>query len=352
MRALATSRHLARRYDVIYATPDDTGLAVGTRLRRWLRFASPRLSSFVPAPPWDWMPNPADAAAAIRHDVDRVHVFRLGMAPTAAATLGRRSCTLDLDESESRTRRDIAALARANGHRGLAAALSREADFYERAEREWLPRFDRVFASSRQEAERIAAEVGVDVAVLPNVIPLPQRTSPAPRPAGARLLFVGNLGYYPNHDAVVHFVRDVLPRLGDRRRADVRVEVVGGNATARLRRLMEADPRVEYGGFVEDLAAPYSRADVAVAPLRAGGGTRLKLLEAFARGVPVVATPKAAEGLEVTDGAECVLVDTPEGMAHACRRLLDDVSLRTALAARARSYVEAHHGPAALGVLD
>lgn len=351
MRALATSRHLGLRHDVRIVTTEGAKLGLGLRLRRWVRFAAPRLSALVPAPPWDWMAARVGAAASACSDVDRVHVFRLGMAPYAAAAFGRCPCSLDLDESESRTRRDIAALARANGERGLAAVLSREADFYERAEREWLPRFDRVFAASRQEAERIAAEVGVDVGVLPNVVRLPPRTSPDPSVAGARLLFVGSLGYYPNHDAVIHFVRDVLPLCGDRRRGDVRLIVVGGGAAPRLRKVMASDPRVEYRGFVEHLAAHYAQADVVVAPLRAGGGTRLKLLEAFAYGVPVVSTAKAAEGLDVTDGVECLLVDSPEGMAHACRRLLDDAALRGSLAARARSYVEERHGPAALDSL-
>lgn len=352
MRALVTSWHLGLRHDVTFVTPEGDQLGFGARLRRWLRFSAPGVSSLLPTPPWDWMAAHEEAAASSWSRVDRVHVFRLGMAPYAAAGFGRCPCSLDLDESESRTRRDIAALARANGHRGLAAALSREADFYERAEREWLPRFDRIFAASRQEAERIAAEVGVNVDVLPNVVHLPPRTNPDPGNAGGRLLFVGNLGYYPNHDAVVHLIRDVLPLCGNRIHGDVRLVLVGGNAGPGLRKLMAADPRVDYRGFVENLAPHYARAKVVVAPLRAGGGTRLKLLEAFAYGVPVVATRKAAEGLDVTDGAECILVDTPEGMAHGCRRLLEDATLRNALAARARAYVEERHGPAVLGVLD
>lgn len=356
MRAQATCERLARRSDVTVVTPDALKARVVDRCRRWLRFAIPSLSTVVSRDPWDWTSPTravAGAAAACRGPVDRVHVFRFSMAPWAAARLGRCRCDIDLDESESRTRRDIAALARRNRHHGLAAALTQEADFYERAEREWLPRFDRIFAASRIEADKIAAEMpGVDVSVVPNVVPLPDLPPRNDRGDPFTLLFVGTLGYYPNHDAVCHLVRHILPLWHDRKHGPLRVIVAGQGASRGLRRLMAREPRIEHGGFVADLSGLYGRAGAVVVPLRAGGGTRLKILESFAWRVPVVATRKAAEGIDVRDGEQILLADSPEEIVHACERLRGDSVLRASLAAAGRRFVEAHHAPAALAELD
>lgn len=354
MRASATSRHLRRHYDVEIATLDTSRAGLGQRFRRCVRFWAPAIASCLPGAPWDWTgANASVAADATRRRFDRVHVFRLAMAPCAAASFGMCPCDIDLDELESWTRRDIAALARRNGHHGLAAALSKEAAFYECAEREWLPRFDRVFTASRIEAERVAAVTpGTEVRVVPNVASVAAKTPSIRRGEDFTLLFVGNLGYYPNHDAVVHLVRDILPRWNHRRHGAIRLVVAGGGASPRLQKLMARDLRVDYRGFVERLTSAYAQADVAAVPLRAGGGTRLKILEAFAHAVPVVATAKAAEGLDVVDGRECLVGDSPDAIVHACERLREDRSLGPGMAARALAYVEARHGPSALDSLD
>jgi glycosyltransferase involved in cell wall biosynthesis len=354
MRAWATSQHLRRRHDVEVAAIDSFSGDFGTRLRRCARFWAPAIAACLPGAPSDWTAaNAPTVAAATRRHFDRVHVFRLATAPCADAFIGTCRCDLDLDELESWTRRDIAALAYRNRHYGLAAALFNEAAFYERAEREWLPRFDRVFTASRIEAERVAAVTpGVEVRILPNVTHVTRRTPTLRQSEGFTLLFVGNLGYYPNHEAVVHLIRDILPRWNAHRHGAVRLVVAGGGASPRLQKLMARLPQVDYRGFVERLTSAYSQADVAIVPLRAGGGTRLKILEAFAYEVPVVATTKAAEGLDVVDGRECLVGDSPDAIVHACERLLENRSLGSSLAARALAYVESCHGPSALDSLD
>ena len=169
------------------------------------------------------------------------------MAPCAAAYVGRCRCTIDLDGLESWTRRDIAALAHRNRHYGLAATLFNEAAFYERAEREWLPRFDRVYTASRIEAERVAAmTAGVEVRIVSNVIRVTPRTPKSRRNDDFTLLFVGNLGYYPNQDAVVHLIRDILPRWNTCHYGEILLVVVGGGASPRLPKRMAGVPRVVY----------------------------------------------------------------------------------------------------------
>jgi glycosyltransferase involved in cell wall biosynthesis len=100
------------------------------------------------------------------------------------------------------------------------------------------------------------------------------------------------------------------------------------------------DGSVHLTGYVADVRIPVAEAAVCVVPIRQGGGTRLKILEAIALGTPVVATAKGAEGLDVIDGEHLLLADTPQAFAAATLRLLGDPTLRARLASTARRLVE------------
>lgn len=356
MRAWAIRDRLARTHDVTVLAASAVRRRPSERLRRALRARVPGWYPRLYAHPSDWE-APGSRCSALSTAwggrAARVHVFRLAMAGCAAAHLGRVPCHLDLDEREQRTRASIAALARRNGDRGLADALDAEAAFYAVQEREWLPRFDRLYAASRLEADALrTAFPDTDIRVLPNVVPLPTDVDRPARQEPFTLLFVGNLGYYPNQDAIRYLVGDIMPILRSGLGGEVRAVVVGGGASHRLQRLMAAEPLLTYRGYVDDLAPVYRAADAAIVPLRVGGGTRIKILEAFAHGVPVVATPEGAEGLEVTHGGELLVGATPEAFADGCVRLAHETSLREGLAARARAFVVARHTPEALDALE
>jgi glycosyltransferase involved in cell wall biosynthesis len=153
-------------------------------------------------------------------------------------------------------------------------------------------------------------------------------TPPATR-AGSRLVFVGALGYPPNADAVRWFVHEVL---GDIRRSasDAVLRVVGaGEAAVEDLRGIEG---VEILGRVDDLQPELDAATVAVVPIRSGSGTRLKVLEALANRLPIVATTLGAEGIDVDDGVHALLADDAPSFALACLRLVEDAELRAGLA--------------------
>jgi polysaccharide biosynthesis protein PslH len=133
--------------------------------------------------------------------------------------------------------------------------------------------------------------------------------------------------------------RGILPLLRARRR-DVRLFLVGDRPPEDLE---ETDGLV-VTGVVPDLAPYYARAAVAVAPLRLGGGMRVKVVEALASGKPVVATPLAVSGLAVEDGEQVLLAETDEEFAECIARLLDDDALRHRLGAAARAWAEANLG--------
>ncbi len=197
----------------------------------------------------------------------------------------------------------------------------REARALEALQRGYLRTFDHALAVSDSERARFEALGGESVITVPNgVAPLPLPDRPrGPEPGEPlRLLFVGSLNYEPNAQGLEWFVREVAPRV--RERMDVDIEVVGPG-----RRGPEL-PGVRYLGRVDDLDLVYAGAHVAVVPLRAGAGSRLKVVEALARGVPLVSTSLGAEGHDLRDGEHALIADDPAGLTE--RLALLNASLR------------------------
>ena len=268
--------------------------------------------------------------------------MRAYLAPLAsevAHRLGAARLVIDLDD-------DDASLLRALGE-------GTEADKFDRLARVWLPEADAVLTASHGDADAVAERCGLgEVHAVANAV----RPSPAPAApaAGARLLFVGNLTYEPNIDAATVLVDEILPAVRQRR-PDATLELVGPSVRGVLDRLA-GGPGVQVAGFVADLSSSYPRATVVVIPLRHGGGTRIKVLEAFACGRPVVATSAAVAGLDVRDGEDVVIAETPPALAAAVVALLDDPARAAAIADRARrtlldKYVPEVVGPSLRGVV-
>ncbi len=160
------------------------------------------------------------------------------------------------------------------------------------------------------------------------------------------LIFVGLFPYEPNADAAEFFVRSVLPRIRDRV-PGVRLRLVG-RTSPRMRRLAEGAPDVEVVGEVDDLGPEYERAKVAIVPIRLESGTRVKILEAFARGVPVVSTRAGAAGLGAEVGTHLLLADSPEEFAEACVSLLQDDAMRSRLRRNANALYRSNFGQEAV----
>jgi glycosyltransferase involved in cell wall biosynthesis len=271
--------------------------------------------------------------------VDVVHVLRLYLAPFVAAAPGRPLAVLDLDDDEVETRRRLAALHAGRGEAGLMTLEAAEAAKYRDLERAWLGRFDAVLVCSERDRAAVAGRSGHPrVCAIPNGA---RRAEPAAlRPDAGRddqpfrILFVGTLGYFPNVDAATTLCRDVLPRLQANAPRAVVVDLVGARPAPAVVALAET-PGVRVHADVQRLGPFYERADAVVVPLRAGGGTRIKLLEAFAHGVPVVSTSVGVEGLDVEPGRHLLVADDAEGLAAACRLLMEDRALGHRLGAEA-----------------
>ena len=196
-----------------------------------------------------------------------------------------------------------------------------------RYERQICRAADRVLAVSRPDAAALARLApATPVHVVPNGVDVAHWTRPGqmapvypPRPPA--LVFTGKMDYRPNVDAVLWFAQEVLPYISARQ--PVVFYVVGRDPHPRLSAL-QGRPDVVITGPVEDVRPYVWQAAVYVIPLRVGGGTRFKVLEAMAGGTPVVSTSLGIEGLDLQDGRELLVADTPRAFAQAVLALLQD----------------------------
>ena len=162
----------------------------------------------------------------------------------------------------------------------------------------------------------------------------------------SNLLFVGGFRHDPNRVAVEWFAQHVLPLIVARR-PQARLVIAGPDPPPE-HAYAEAASHIEMLGFVEDVREPLGRYAVFVCPIRNGSGVRVKLLEAFAAGIPVVSTRIGAEGLATNDGEFCALADDPAGFAERVLQIFDDADAAAAMAVRARAEVEVHWDMAAI----
>lgn len=208
-----------------------------------------------------------------------------------------------------------------------------------RVERAHMARFDIVSVVSAVDRTALTAVAAhPSVTVVPNAYTI--AGAPLPPAPGPTACFVGLLSWAPNADAAVAFTRDVWPTV----RAgvpDARLLLVGREPTEAVRHL--AGPGVVVTGTVQHLQPWYAQSRVALAPLLAGGGSRLKIMEALSWGRPVVATGVGVEGLEDLVGRGVVVADDPGDMAAALIKLLTDSALATELGAQGAAAVGQDH---------
>jgi glycosyltransferase involved in cell wall biosynthesis len=203
---------------------------------------------------------------------------------------------------------------------------------------------DGVYVCSAADERRLLEQVpGVRTAIIPNAADLeyyqPRPTDP---PSDSRtVVFFGLLSYAPNVDGVIHFVQDIWPRIAQANK-EARCKIIGGRPPASL--LALAGPRVELTGFVSDLRPHLAAAAAVVVPLRLGGGTRLKIVEAMAMGKPIVSTALGAEGIEALPGRDLLVEDQPTAFAEAVNRLLADPDLARCIGASARRLAVERYG--------
>jgi glycosyltransferase involved in cell wall biosynthesis len=279
--------------------------------------------------------------------LDVVYAFRQAIAPLAmscfnAAGTQPRVTILDLDDDECGRNEQFAPLHEAAGEAALAATIRAEIPKMNLFRAMLIPRFDHLLLASPDDCTALRSRHPDHSFVhVPNAVRAPHSSATAGVRDRQSILFVGSLDYLPNADGVAFFARSILPLLREQDdRITFRIVGVGqSDSIVAVRSL----PGVHLIGAVADLAPEYAAAGMLAVPLRAGSGTRIKILEAFQHRTPVVSTTKGAEGLAVTNGEHLLIADTPEEFAAACLRLSTDEVLCRRLSDNAHAWVVQHH---------
>ena len=282
------------------------------------------------------------AAFSAQKSYSLIHISRLYLAPLARPWTERRrgpcpTLVLDADEDDANAYRRLANLYRKSGHEEKAGWAYAEADAFTKCAAEWLNRFDVVLASSSEEVRALRRRgKHVCATTVPNVAPPIDSIRTLKRRGGHRdIVFVGNMSYLPNIDAVRWFALSVWPRL--RRMFAGRLRfIIAGNSPPREVLDLARQPGIVVMGTFPQVGSLYRDASLVVIPIRAGGGTRIKLLEAASYCVPVVSTSFGAYGSGFRSGRELLLADNSRDFADSCARLLQDFALASRVVAGAR----------------
>lgn len=330
---------------------------VNVRRWQWLGPAPrPPLRSAVDlvgrAVPWqtavhDWSAV-GRAVASWPDDYDLVWFGALDHAVRLRTLRTVRRAVVDCDDVETEKLRAFLATPRRPGEPRVDRLQRRvELPLWARLQRHAVRHADAVLVCSELDRTRLTSATRsgrADVAVVPNTYRGPEQPVPRAGSLEVRVLVVANYGTDQNVDAAAFAVNQVLPLL--RRAVPGAVLRLVGRAPERIAFLAPADG-LHVIGPVDDLGPELAAATVVLVPIRYGGGTRLKILEAFAHGAPVVSTKAGAEGLDVVDGEHLLLGDEPGELVEALCRVVADPALRARLAAGGQALWRDRYSPAA-----
>lgn len=205
-------------------------------------------------------------------------------------------------------------------------------------------RFNRVVAVSKNDKEFLSKFIPYEqISIVSNGVDTcffsPEVSECRDRDLKKRLVFTGSMDWLPNDDAMLYFIKHIYPLI-KRKISDIEFVIVGRNPSGQLLSAVKNDNSIRILGKVEDMRPFIAQADIFVVPLRIGGGTRLKILEAMAMGKPVISTTIGAEGLEVESEKNIVLADKPEDFANKVVKLFNDYQFKNSIATAGRKLVE------------
>jgi glycosyltransferase involved in cell wall biosynthesis len=201
--------------------------------------------------------------------------------------------------------------------------------------------FDAVLAVSHEDRTALeeAANGAVDITVIPIAIDTDEVAVVEREPDPTHILHIGTMYWPPNVDGVRWFARHVYPLIHEQR-PDAQLDIVGARPPREIATLSDDGTGINVTGYVRDPMPYFRRAALLVVPLRAGGGMRVKILNALAQGIPVVSTTLGYEGIEVTPGRDILVGDTPEALAAQILRVLNEPALARQLSINGRRLAE------------
>ncbi|MEZ5583601.1 MAG: glycosyltransferase [Candidatus Competibacteraceae bacterium] len=216
-------------------------------------------------------------------------------------------------------------------------------------EKEYCPKFDLNITCSNLDSKRLleltgaqkvcAIENGVDIKYfVPGTLPKNPKN----------LIFIGTMNWYPNIDAMRFFLSSIWPIL-IKKEPEISMDIIGVNPPEDILQYEKEDNRINIHGFVDDVRPYLASAGIYVCPIRDGGGTKLKILDAFASGIPVVAHPVACEGIDISDGKNVLLADNVKSYIDNIIELIHNDLLRHQLSLEARKLAESKYSFSSIG---
>jgi len=164
-----------------------------------------------------------------------------------------------------------------------------------------------------------------------------------------RLIFAGRLDQYSNMDAILYFCMNVWPLIKERF-PSIRFTIIGSNPPKKLLEIANSDQSIEVLGYVDDVRPYFSEATVSVCPIRDGGGTRIKILDAMAMGMPIVSTTIGCEGINVAPEKDLLIADTPEEFVKKIEIIWTNDSIRENISVSARKKAEEYYSWVSIGM--
>ncbi|MEO8611085.1 MAG: glycosyltransferase family 4 protein [Chloroflexota bacterium] len=200
--------------------------------------------------------------------------------------------------------------------------------------------FDAVTAVT-EEDRRWLVEAGArpEMPVIPIAIDTDEQAQIARKPSGPHIVHIGTMYWPPNIDGITWFLDEIYPLI-KQQIPDVRCTLIGARPPASIVERMQTDPSLTVTGYVEDPLPYLADSSMMVVPLRAGGGMRVKILNALSQGIPMVSTTVGCEGIAVKDGEDILIADDSQGFADATVRLLNDSLLNAKITENGRKTAE------------
>lgn len=210
-------------------------------------------------------------------------------------------------------------------------------------EKYFLKKFHHHIVCSNVDRDRLLdLDDKLQATVIPNGVELPDH--PPIRKSGNKpsLLFVGGLNWYPNRDAIHYFLKELWPAI-KAKAPNIEINIVGKSPSDFMLNFASRDASVKLHGFVDDIKPFYRSATAYVCPIRDGGGTKLKVIDALANKVPIVSTTIACEGIEVENGIHVLFANSPESFASQVEKIISDSEISRTLAENGYELVQSKY---------
>jgi len=273
------------------------------------------------------------------HSIDLIHSDTIGMIEPILNRINRLKVLThhDVESHKMHRRYDN------EGNRLKRIFFLQEYKALRRYEKKYCTRYDSNIAVSEMDKIRLKEIDGrINVNVIQNGVDC-EYFQYHPRDETSReLIFTGALDYYPNVKAMLYFCGKIWPILKSRY-PELKLTIIGKNPPSQLQSIAKDDNYINMLGYVEDIRPHIKRAKVFICPIMEGGGTRIKILDAFSQGIPVVSTTVGAEGLSLEKGKHILLADTVAEFVEAVTELMENEELSKNMGLSARKFVEENY---------